>query len=216
MVLMHVYSLRKRLPALSWLGDLRGFLNVHIYLGILGCIFITLHSAGKVGGLVGIAFWSMVTVALSGLFGRFLYAQIPRTASGDQLSLEEATQLVERLQSELASDTGMGLPDFRLRADPPNPNSLLVELFCLFVLPIKARLLFRRKVVALSPAQRAKGRELVETWIAVEVLRRRIFLWRQLHDLFHYWHVFHKPLALLMYLFAFVHLVVVYSTGYLK
>jgi hypothetical protein len=47
-----------------------------------------------------------------------------------------------------------------------------------------------------------------------EQLRRRLRSWRQLHELFHYWHVFHKPFAILMYLFAAVHVGVAWMTGY--
>ena len=45
-------------------------------------------------------------------------------------------------------------------------------------------------------------------------LHRRILLWQRVRELFHYWHVFHKPFALLMYLFAAVHIGVAWATGY--
>jgi len=45
-------------------------------------------------------------------------------------------------------------------------------------------------------------------------VRRRIVLWDALHSLFHYWHVIHKPFALVMYLFMLVHVVVASMTGY--
>jgi hypothetical protein len=34
------------------------------------------------------------------------------------------------------------------------------------------------------------------------------------HELFHYWHVLHKPFALVMYLFMAVHVAVAVMTGY--
>ena len=54
-----------------------------------------------------------------------------------------------------------------------------------------------------------------ETWSARRrVLRRRILLWDALHRLFHYWHVVHKPFAIVMYLFVVVHVAVATLPGY--
>ena len=44
--------------------------------------------------------------------------------------------------------------------------------------------------------------------------RRRILLWSRLHDLFHYWHVAHKPFAVVMYVFMVLHVGVALWTGY--
>ena len=46
------------------------------------------------------------------------------------------------------------------------------------------------------------------------MLERRLVLWRRLQQLFHYWHVFHKPFAIVMYLFMIVHVAVALVTGY--
>ncbi|MET0556593.1 MAG: hypothetical protein ABW221_26380, partial [Vicinamibacteria bacterium] len=62
MTVMHVYSARKRLGFLRRLGPLRSWLDFHILLGILGPLFVVLHSSLKVGGLVAVSFWSMVAV----------------------------------------------------------------------------------------------------------------------------------------------------------
>ena len=122
MTLMLAYSLRKRWHRLRRLGPARMWLDYHIFLGVCGPLFILLHSSFKVGGLVGLSFWSMVGVALSGVFGRYLYRKLSRGLAGDELAR------VERL--------------------------------------------------------------------------------------FHYWHVFHKPFAFLMYLFMTVHIGVAWWTGY--
>ena len=39
-------------------------------------------------------------------------------------------------------------------------------------------------------------------------------MWERLRQLFHYWHVLHKPFAVVMYLFLIVHIVVVSLAGY--
>jgi len=45
-------------------------------------------------------------------------------------------------------------------------------------------------------------------------LRQRIAVLSRLQDLFHYWHVFHKPFAIIMYIFMVVHIGVAIATGY--
>ena len=55
----------------------------------LGPILVLFHTAFKFGGIVSISFWSMVAVFLSGIIGRFIYIQIPRTIEGRELSLSE-------------------------------------------------------------------------------------------------------------------------------
>lgn len=83
MVLMLLYTVRKRFRPLRRWGHLRVWLDLHIYLGIMGPLLIVLHSSFKVQGLVAISFWSMVAVASSGVLGRYLYMRILRSEAGD-------------------------------------------------------------------------------------------------------------------------------------
>ena len=43
MVMMHVYSLRKRVKALRDLGSLRHWLQFHIFMGLQGALLVTYH-----------------------------------------------------------------------------------------------------------------------------------------------------------------------------
>jgi len=216
MVAMLSYSLRKRLPALRKAGKLAGWLDLHIYLGVAGPLFIVLHSSMKVGGLIAISFWSMVAVAVSGILGRFLYAQIPRTASGDELSLEEARKMEQLMAARLRSEFGLDDSDLALleARQAARSRSLLGMLFGLIGLPFA----FRRSVGQFLRRHRDVPRPVVVRMLRIArqraLLRRRLDLWRRLHELFHYWHVLHKPFALLMYLFAAIHVAVAYATGY--
>jgi hypothetical protein len=89
MILMLSYSLRKRVRVLRNWGMLSRWLDTHIFFGIVGPLLVVLHTAFKVQGLVAVSFWSMVAVTLSGIFGRYLYLQIPRNIQGDELSIKE-------------------------------------------------------------------------------------------------------------------------------
>ncbi|MBN2372248.1 hypothetical protein JXL19_00465 [bacterium] len=57
------------------LGSLSLWLEIHIFLGILGPILIIFHSALRFNGVIGLAFWFMVIVVISGIFGRVFFGQ---------------------------------------------------------------------------------------------------------------------------------------------
>lgn len=219
LVLMLVYSVRKRVRALSRLGPLRAWLHFHIFCGIVGTLLVVLHSSFKVRGLVALSFWSMIVVAVSGVLGRYLYLQIPRTRAGDELTLEEARQasdeLAERAERALGIDRAVLErldAEARAGAAAALPLPILLLRLPFGGLALRWRL---RRLLAKLPAPR--GGDLAELAAALRqraVLERRLALWHRLHDLFHYWHVFHKPFAAVMYLFLILHVVVVVLTGY--
>ena len=92
---MGSYMARKRYRFLSRIGILKHWLEFHIFLCTLGTILIIFHTSYKIGGLVAISFWSMVAVFMSGIIGRFIYIQIPRTIEGRELSLNEGYRYVD-------------------------------------------------------------------------------------------------------------------------
>jgi hypothetical protein len=216
MTLMHAYSARKRLRPLRKLGALRKWLDVHILLGILGPLFVVLHSSLKVGGLVSISFWSMVAVALSGVFGRYLYLQIPRTRAGEELTLAEVEKsdrdLTARLRAEFGADEAF-LERLERAATPDASAGLFLLGIVAQDLGLGRRRLnaVARSLPGLPPALAGELAVLVRQKALV---RRRIRLWSALHRLFHHWHVVHRPFAVVMYLFVLVHVAVATATGY--
>jgi hypothetical protein len=217
MVLMLLYSVRKRVGALRSLGPLGRWLDVHIYLGVFGPLLVVLHSSFKVQGLVALSFWSMVIVASSGVLGRYLYLQIPRTRAGEERALVELEAEDRELSGQLRT---------RFRLD----EAQIAGLDALVAVPTRVGLLggFARLVtddLRLRSGLRAFARSCRSVPAPVfadfeRVVRqkaqvhRRILLWDRVHELFHYWHVLHKPFALVMYLFMIVHVAVALVTGY--
>ena len=101
------YMARKRFRLLHRIGILKHWLEFHIFLCTLGPILVLYHTSFKFGGLVAISFWSMVAVFLSGVIGRFIYIQIPRTIEGRELSEDEVREMikdgsVEKIMKRLA------------------------------------------------------------------------------------------------------------------
>jgi hypothetical protein len=223
MVVMLVYSVRKRARFLRDAGRLRSWLDFHIFCGIIGPLLVILHSSFKVQGLVALSFWSMIAVALSGVLGRYLYLQIPRTRAGDELTLAQVEDQRRELTRHLGED--LQVPEGALReldeiaqagTSPRAPLLLLLLQLPWSSLALRWRLrAFRRRLRNdLRNAPRPLLREVTRAVRQKAVLERRLVLWSRLQQLFHYWHVFHKPFAIVMYLFMVVHIAVAILTGY--
>ncbi|MEO8196155.1 MAG: hypothetical protein ABI689_05490 [Thermoanaerobaculia bacterium] len=221
MVVMLLYSVRKRFVALRRLGPVGEWLDFHILFGICGPLFILLHSSFKVQGLVALSFWSMVAVATSGIAGRYLYRQIPHSTAGDELSLAEVERLDQELARQLMTEAGLDAEAIRqldaVAAFGTSGNRSLIGLALRFPLDsIQLSWRLRRFRRQFSPRDRHLRRR-YELLVRHKVsLRRRILLWLRVRELFHYWHVFHKPFAVVMYLFMFVHIGVAWATGYAR
>lgn len=219
MTIMHLYTLRKRWSVLRRAGRLSIWLDFHIFCGIVGPLFIVLHSSLKVKGLVSISFWSMVAVVLSGFLGRFLYVQVPRRRSGDQLTLDEvetvAAVQVEQLKNVYGlSDENMESLD-RLAISGSSAAGSLLGLFWRLPLDqIRLRWRLRGFWSGLGELPKESIREVHRLTLERAQLRQRIEVLTRLQELFHYWHVFHKPFAIIMYLFMVVHIGVAIATGY--
>lgn len=208
-LLLLVYSLRKRLKFMQRWGRLGTWLRYHIFLGVAGPVLITLHTSFKIDGLVAVSYWSMAAVALSGVFGRYLYQQIPRNVLGQELGVGEIEAGNEALLVELSEKYGM---DDRqaddLESAALGPLEGRPALVGLVILPGANLLLAGRlRKLGFTGAALAPAR----TW-ALQV--RRLHLFHQIRDLFHWWHVFHKPFAVIMILVMIVHVAVAVSLGY--
>ncbi len=103
-----MYMVRKRYRIFSRLGILKHWLEFHIFLCTLGPILVLFHTSFKFGGIVAISFWSMVAVFLSGIIGRFIYIQIPRTIEGRELSLSEVRGMKGDISETLSNFNSTG------------------------------------------------------------------------------------------------------------
>jgi len=223
MVLMLIYSLRKRTRLLGRSSSLRPFLDFHIYLGVMGPLFIVLHTSFKVQGLVAVSFWSMVAVALSGFFGRYLYLQIPRNIQGNELTLQEIGRLSEASAQDLREkfeldETTMG----RLESAARNFGThyqggvgralFLLARDDLFRFRVKRR--YQRQLMQAVRLPHSQLAEFLGVSFERALLEKRIALLDRVQQLFHYWHVIHKPIAIIMYIIVGIHVGVALWTGY--
>ena len=90
---------RKRWTRLARAGPMRGWLEVHIFCGIVGPALITFHSSLKFNGIISVAYWSMMAVMLSGFVGRYLFVRIPKTIRGTELTHDEIRARADELET---------------------------------------------------------------------------------------------------------------------
>jgi hypothetical protein len=219
MVVMHLYSLRKRVQWLSRLGPINVWLEAHIFCGILGPVLVTLHTSFKFNGLVSVAFWSMVIVVASGFVGRYLYVRIPRSIRGHELGraeLEEKASEMRRRFSEIELPPKMAerIAAFEAASVPASEDD--TTWMGLLIGEPKLRL----RLIALSRHLHrvVSDRRLVSEQLALlaerDLLLRRIVYLKKTKRLFDLWRVYHKPLAVLMGIIVVVHVGIAWYFGY--
>jgi len=99
MLLMLLYPLRKHVGwARNW-GPLRYWFMLHMVFGIAGPTLVLFHSTFHVKSLnAGVALYSMLLVALSGMVGRFIYKRIHLELYGRKSNLDELQKAVDLSQ----------------------------------------------------------------------------------------------------------------------
>ena len=214
-----LYMIRKRYRMFSRVGILKHWLEFHIFLCTLGPILVLFHTSFKFGGIVAISFWSMVAVFLSGVIGRFIYIQIPRTIEGRELSLNEVRDMKGDIGKTLTASVQLDEESNKVIVDSIKPkaerysNNILVRFYRRYaenrrtMAAVKA--LLKKKNI--TGAQRSEILALVKNEMS---LNRRIERLVFMQNLFKYWHVAHLTFALVMLIIMIIHVIVTIVFGY--
>jgi hypothetical protein len=217
-----LYPLRKRVRWLAFTGSIARWLDVHVSAALLLPLLVTIHAGWRFGGVIGLGFWAMMVVWLSGVVGRYLYARIPRGRGGLELNREEIAAEQRRLLAQIASETGVSpeLVERTLAVAPPPPSLGPLATLRRMVADDLSRRRAAGKLRALSATtggrRPASARAVAH---AARLARREMALTQQVrmldatHDLFRYWHVAHRPVAIAALVAVLVHVVVVVAVG---
>lgn len=212
------YMLRKRISKFSRMGILKYWLEFHIFLCTLGPIFVLYHTSFKFGGLVAVSFWSMVAVVLSGVIGRYIYLQIPRTIEGREMNLNEINQIKDELNKKLITVYSIDEQALQeiLNAVKKRPdrsgNSMVKRSIEKF--NFERKVIREVKTILRQNKIIGKGYKEVVKLIKDEInLNRKIDRLISMQNLFRYWHVAHLPFALLMLIIMLIHVGVAYTFG---
>lgn len=227
-----VYPLRKKWAWLGRQGSARHWLDFHVLLGVSAPFVIAFHSSFKFHGFAGIAFWIMLSVSLSGLVGRYLYSQIPRRVNAAEISLSELQEFQAQLSQQLAQQKLLPQADLRSLLRLPSKESVsrlpmpvaLVYMMLLDVARVFRVAAIRRHAVpfgqklttlaGLLPTGNTSLERAIDLAREEASLAKRVLFLSRSQQVFHLWHVVHKPFSYSFAVLAIIHIVVVMMMGY--
>jgi hypothetical protein len=213
------YSSRKRFRTLWSLGKLSMWLEFHIFLCLLGPVLVVYHTTFKAGGIAAICLWTMLSVAASGLVGRFLYVLIPRNIKGSELDSHQINEEFDRIgktlqESEIGSIL-ITMVDSQFAAIRRPSNLRETMSTYLHLIQVKRRVKHRAKeLLAQSPVSHDAAHTIFKAVSTRASLIQRSIVLLQVEKLFYYWHAIHLPFTAMMFITLIVHVGVSLWLGY--
>jgi len=229
---IYLYPLRKKWGWLGRQGNSRRWLDFHVLLGLLAPVVITFHSSFKFSGIAGVAYWIMIVVALSGVVGRYIYAQIPRSLNSAELSLQEAQEQSQRIATQLKNtgilsvrdiDGLLRLPDMKhvqsISLIGVLWRMLLFDIgFPLRVWRLRQKMLWSQRkwwsLVGLGRGQNGVLERAISMAREQTLLSKRILFLSKSHQMLHLWHIIHRPFSYSFAVLASIHIVLMLMLGY--
>jgi hypothetical protein len=222
MLLLLVYPLRKRMPALRYLGSTRFWFRFHMVLGVLGPVMILYHSNFGFGAVnSNVALVCMLIVAGSGLFGRYFYGRIHHELHGRRSTLTELKDFADRLRHVTTGVTFLPEVVERIAAD-----EAIIEFRCertpLLLRPLigvswawtarrRLRKYVRAAVHALPAPQRDAQRKAAFRYVDDRLgATRRVVEFQAFEQFFSLWHALHMPLFVMLVVAGTVHVFAVH------
>jgi hypothetical protein len=231
MLLLLLYSMRKRLRFMRRLGAIPKWFRLHMILGVTGPVLVLYHCNFKTGATnSNVALAAMSLVAGSGLIGRYIYRQIHNGMSGAHATVQELLENATALVSEIERDVGgaggsIALELTRFGTVALRPRKGVVASFAaLFTIPISAnfarsrimtevRSTVRRNAphASWSRAERRAhmnaARQHVRAYLGSIAKAAELSFYERLFSL---WHILHVPLFFLLLVTGIVHVVAVH------
>lgn len=230
MVLLFLYPLRKHVRFMHSFGPAKYWFAGHMTLGILGPLFILVHSNFKVGSInAGIALASMSLVAGSGIIGRFIYTHIHHGLYGRRANLAEMRELAglntKEVESKLAfaPQVEQALTSFETGLAVPHRTPLRAA-WAFTTLWLRGHFVYLHCARELSRLYADHAQE--QGWDHAKTQRRlkaakrlvrgylqgvqRVAQFNTYERLFSLWHVLHVPFVYMMVFSAIAHVVAVH------
>ena len=214
------YVVRKRVKALKNFGKMKHWLDIHILLCLLGPLLVVYHSAFTVEAPnSAIAYYAMLTIVASGVFGRYIYRHFQFSLSGERATLKEMKEEAESLDlkiNEHFSESQNILETVKkfFELKEARKSNRLIDLFFLMIRLDWLEKRLRRKIKRFLRENR-KGTTLPQEGAFEEALMKRISLERKISalegatKLFSFWHRLHVPLIWILLLTFIAHVAAV-------
>jgi len=220
MFLLWVYIIRKRWNRLRGIGRLSQWLKYHMWFGIVAPLLAGYHAAFKFEGLIGVMYWAMIAVMLSGIVGRYLYGHIPRRRDGHEMSMKQInTEKASKLRS-LQMEFGITPEDInQLQGLTPQLGGAgtLVSLYHLLVFDFKRRYQLNHILKDFEQRYGVSKQNLLFFKATIEkqlIMSQRVIVLDAVSKVFHWWHVIHKPFAYAIFIVLTLHIILTLSFGF--
>ncbi len=231
MLLLLLYPLSKHWRAMTRHLSVKFWFRLHMVLGVLGPVLILMHSSYRLGSMNGrVAFFCMLIVAISGLFGRYFYTRIHYGLYGKKATFTSLRADSKELNKKLG-------PLFELKPKAQEllrvheeralelPTGLIASAIHWVSTRLRAVRLYRTVMRSLNVKLLAAGR--LKGWESEKVRRKQLYmrkilmahnkLIRQMLELHFYerlfaiWHLMHLPLFIMLIITGFVHVYAVHA-----
>ncbi|MBI5040494.1 MAG: hypothetical protein HZB57_04645 [Gammaproteobacteria bacterium] len=227
MLLLLLYPLRKKARFMRNIGPIKFWFRMHMTFGVVGPLAILYHCDFQLGSLnSNVALFCMLTVAGSGLIGRYLYMRIHKGLYGSKANMEELRRDAQTLKQELAERIAFA-PQLLERLDAFEKQTLCEGALLLTRITRKLTLgfrLWRTRAARRYIREEIRSHAGTQSSTELRALRRslnrhvnaRLESVRQVagfsfyEKLFSAWHVLHFPLFLMLVLSGIVHVFAVH------
>ncbi len=229
MLLLLMYSARKRVSWLRWMGGIPAWFEFHMVLGIVGPVLILFHSNFSLGATnSNVALICMLLVAGSGVVGRYIYTRLHAHMDGNEDTLEQLKAVGNRLRTQTTSIAFLpGLLDAideveqQYIVPPKGGVARFLHLFSGPYRTARARWALNREIKHAVSKALMRDSPLIakHAYRIAEVARRyanrRIEAGRRTSEyklyarLFSFWHVLHIPLFFMLLIAGVVHVIAI-------
>jgi hypothetical protein len=229
MILLLMYSARKRLPWLRWLGSIPAWFEFHMVLGIVGPVLVLFHANFSLGATnSNVALICMLLVAGSGVIGRYIYTRLHARLDGHEGTLEHLKAVGDRLRSQTTSISFLaGLLDAidrtekRLIEPPKGLTARFLHLLTGAPRVALARWIVGREINrAVHDAVRRESALIARHAHRIAAVTRtyadrrldagrRMAEYKAYARLFSLWHVLHIPLFFMLLIAGIVHVIAI-------
>jgi hypothetical protein len=212
-----LYSLRKRSRRAGW-GKMSGWLEFHIFTGLVGPYLVLLHTSWKFNGLAGVTLLFTLVIVISGFIGRYIYTAVPRTADGKELEAGELEREIDFAERELARWLA-GQPPLigelaqrqlqiqpQWQAETGTGEALVLGRPWHRLADRRQWREFRRQALRLNPGARGSLKQIEQLLARRRQLERQRASLAAARRLLALWHTVHIPIGMALFTAALIHI----------
>ncbi|MCM2333570.1 MAG: NAD(P)-binding domain-containing protein [Anaeromyxobacteraceae bacterium] len=211
-----LYAVRKRGRMLTGFGDIRGWLDFHVFVGTMSPLVIAFHAAFQANNVLATSTAGALAVVMAtGIVGRYIFGLVP-AQGGRATELEDLAASFERLRAFAAPElahVGPRAAALLDRATAPVQAGSLLTLFLRFPFE-SAGLRLRLRSLRRSFPDEERFADLRKALVKLLRLRWQLRFYGSLKRLLRGWRVFHATMAIFLVLALIAHIAVSLYLGY--